>query len=119
MMVGTVGRVGVVEQEADLVVGVVGNDAADAVEVLLIHEYEVVEIVIVVAGDLSCGMLCAVYAMGFECAQCHGVNWVAYFLTAGGGGVDLEKVCNTSVQCHLSEDELGGDAATDVAMADE
>ncbi len=78
-----------------------------------------VEIVVIVSCHLSGGMAGIVYAVGFEGAQRHGVDGVANLLAAGGGRVDLEKVSDARILCHLAEDELSGDAAADVAVADE
>ena len=118
-MVCRVGGVGVVEEEGDLALRVVGEDAAEAVAVLFVHEDEEVVVVVVGTGDLPCAVVCAMDAVGFEGGEGHGVDGVADLLARGGGGVYLEAVRDTHLLGKVAEEELGSDAAADVAVADE
>ena len=85
MMMGRVGRAGMVEQEADFALGVGGEDAAESTAVFFVHEDEKIVIIVVLRGDLAGSMTGIADAVGFESAEGHGVDGVANLLAAGSG----------------------------------
>lgn len=108
-----------VEQEGNLLFRVGRDDATDAVEILLIHQHQHVEIVVVGLRYLTGGVLCARNAVGLEGALSQGVDGVAEFLAAGSGRVDFELVGHSCPHHKVAHHELSGDAAADISMTDE
>ena len=84
--VGDIARtLGIVHQQADLVPGIVGDDAADVAQVVVIHQHDIVEADIIGGGHLPGGLAGTGDAVLHELAPRGRVDGAAELLAAGGG----------------------------------
>lgn len=79
-----------VQQQAYFPIRVGGNNASNAIEVLPIHEYQVIEVVIVGSSHLPCSMFRTMYAVSLKGSECHGVDWIPDFFAACRSGINFQ-----------------------------
>ena len=109
--------VGIIQQQVYLAVRVAATHALHVAQVIAIHAYQQVIMVIITARQLTRRFSFARYAVLSQFAACRWINGVAQFLGARGGRCYLKTVCQTSISHKAFHYKLGHRTAADVAVA--
>ena len=119
VVVGSVGGVGMVQQERYFALRVAVGEAAQVVEVFIVHAYNHVVVVVVGECDATGGLAVAGYAVAGQFAASRRIDGVAEFLAGGGGRGNLEMLGESGLSHQLFHTEFCHRATADIAMADE
>ena len=110
---------GVVQQQAELVLGVAPQEPVQIAEILPVHGDEQVELAVVLGGHLPRPVIPAGDPRLPELSPGAGVDAFADGLPAGGGGVDIDLLLEPGPADQVLHDVFRHGAAADVAVADE
>lgn len=78
------------QQPVNFSIRVAADDAVQSSNIFLVHDDEIVEIIVILPRHLACAPLFKGYANLPQLGFCASMNVVSDFFSAGGGGFDVK-----------------------------
>lgn len=108
----------VIQQEADLAIGISAGNMLNVSDVGVIHADDEIIMRIILLSQLPCPMTHARYAVLFEHPSRGRIHGISDLLSACRGGRDLKAVAKSPSTYKVLHNIFGHGTAADIAMAD-